>query len=111
MRVRREEDNVELARLTKGSERCKTVHTGHLHVQNHQIRRGRAQDAQRLFTRTGFLDFADFGIAIEKTPHLAPRRRLVVHNENPNHVWYGTATVTASPPSAQFSNSSACPSP
>src|SRR5215471_9699839 len=111
MLVRGEKHHVERARLRRGLERTKAVGAGHLHIQKHQVGREAAHRRERFLSGSGLRDLLHFGVALQETAHLAARGWLVIHNEHANHVRNGTATVTARPPSSQFSNWSVWPDP
>ena len=111
MVVRGEEDDVEGARFGRGGEHAEAVDAWHLHVEEDEMGREVAQCRDRLLARAGFADLTNVAVALEAAPHLPPRRRLVVHNQHADHVWYGISTETSRPPPSQFSKARRCSRP
>src|SRR5438477_11505432 len=102
---------MKLATLANRRQRGKAVHVWHLHVEKNDVGRGTADRRNRLAAGACLADLLNVGVAFEEPPDLSPRRRLVVDDEDADHVRYGTVTVTSRPPSARFSSASACAGP
>ena len=116
--VGRDEDDSRCVRRRERPRHVEAVHAGHLHIEQDEIGTMVRDGRDGPLAAVGLRDHLDQGVLAEEAEQLAPRRSLVVDDEDPQRRLpanesdrYGSDNVTSAPPPSRLAIESRCSSP